>query len=129
MANVHDPEVAAPSVGPGRHFVSFILLALASLGPSHAPAVAHWLAESLPGGMRPDLPALYRALQALERAGCVRSTWATDRGPARHVYALTTDGWAALVARADDARRSRDNLDFFLDQLGRLERRGGLNRG
>ena len=126
MGSEADARAAA---GPGRHFVAFVLLALASRGPSHAPAIAHWLMEALPGGMRPDLPALYRALQALEREGRVRSTWATGRGPARHVYALTTDGWEALVARADDARRSRDNLDFFLDQLCRLERRGGFVHG
>ncbi|MCL8208315.1 MAG: PadR family transcriptional regulator [Actinomycetia bacterium] len=126
MAGDSDPR-AAPA--PGRHFVAFVLLALASAGPSHPPAIAHWLARSLPGGMRPDLPTLYRTLQALEREGAVRSTWATGRGPARHVYALTPAGWEELRARADDVRRSRDNLDFFLAQLERLGENGGLMHG
>jgi DNA-binding PadR family transcriptional regulator len=45
------------------------------------------------------------------------------------MYALTDAGREALAARADDARRSRDNLDFFLEQLCRLKRQGGSHAG
>jgi len=104
----------------GRHFADFVLLALATLGPSHGPAIAQWLSQSLPGGMQPDLPGLYRTLQALEAQGDVQSRWATGSGPARHVYTLTAQGCRTLESRADAVRRGRDNLQFFLDQMARL---------
>lgn len=114
-----------PAPGQGRHFPGFILLALAVLGSAHGRGIAQWLRTSLPGGMDPDLPAVYRTLADLERQGQVRSTWLTGRGPSRHVYRLTEAGWQALHERAEDARRSRDNLQFFLDRLAQLTAQGG----
>lgn len=110
----------------GPHFADFVLLALATLGPSHGPAIAHWLSQSLPGGMQPDLPGLYRTLQVLEAQGDVQSRWATGSGPARHVYTLTGQGCRTLESRVDEVRRGRDNLQFFLDQMARLVEGGQM---
>lgn len=111
------------SATTGRHFPAFVLLALATLGPSHGPLIVQWL-QALPGGMHPGLPSVYRTLQALEADGLVRSSWETGSGPARHVYALTGLGRESLQARVEDVRRSRDNLQFFLAQMLQLPPEG-----
>jgi DNA-binding PadR family transcriptional regulator len=104
----------------GRHLPAFLLLALAVLGRAHGREVARWLASSLPGGMDPDLPAVYRCLREMERRGWVVSQWVGARGPAVRTYALTPRGLSALKEQEAQVRASRDNLSFFLDQLQRL---------
>lgn len=104
----------------GRHFPAFVLLALAVLGPSHAPVVAEWLAQ-LPGGMNADLPSIYRTFQALREDGYVTEEWAFGGGAPRHVFRITPAGRQALSECREDLKRSRDNLTFFLQQLDQLD--------
>jgi PadR family transcriptional regulator PadR len=112
----------------GRHFPAFVLLALAVLGPSHAPVVAEWL-EKLPGGMNADLPSIYRTFQALREDGYVAEEWTVGGGAPRHVFRITPAGRQALYACREDLSRSRQNLTFFLEQLDQLEASSALSEG
>ena len=54
-----------------------------------------------------DLPegTVYPALHRLEDAGLLSSSWADAEGRRRRVYALTTEGAAALTAEQSEWRR------------------------
>jgi len=55
----------------------------------------------------PDNTGLYRVLKAMETEGYLRSDWDTEgSGPAKHIYALTDDGWDCL-------RRWKDTLESY----------------
>ncbi|MGC9400023.1 MAG: PadR family transcriptional regulator [Anaerolineae bacterium] len=70
--------------------------------------------EQLP---TPDSSTLYRTLRHFEEHGWVRSTWDTEgSGPARRVYEITDAGVEHLHAWVERIRRTRAQLDKFLNQ-------------
>jgi poly-beta-hydroxybutyrate-responsive repressor len=61
-----------------------------------------------------DAGVVYRALRSLEKAGMVRSSWeASDAGPARRTYRLTTLGVATLDRQADVLEQTHRTLHLF----------------
>lgn len=61
-----------------------------------------------------DAGVVYRALRSLEKAGMVRSSWeASDAGPARRTYRLTTHGVATLDRQADILEQTHHTLHLF----------------
>lgn len=61
-----------------------------------------------------DPGTVYRALRKLERDGYISSWWdPKDQGPARRIYALTSDGRQALAVWSVALEQYRSNLDAF----------------
>lgn len=59
------------------------------------------------GGHPPDNAGMYRALNAMETEGYLRSDWdTTGNGPAKRTYVLTVEGWDCL-------RRWKETLDAY----------------
>lgn len=72
---------------------------------------------SLTGEARVDMGNLYRVLRALEEDGLVTSTWqAGEPGPAKRTYELTAEGRRLLDEWAAALRRSREQIDSFLQR-------------
>lgn len=64
-----------------------------------------------------DLGNLYRLLRALEADAVVASEWRGDRpGPARRVYALSSEGHVLLDRWAEALERSQGLVARFLDR-------------
>ena len=78
-----------------------MLLATLEGGPRHGYAVIETLREGSGGQF--DLPpgTVYPALRRLERAGLLRSRWATEGGRRRRLYVLTAAGRRALMVERD----------------------------
>jgi PadR family transcriptional regulator, regulatory protein PadR len=65
----------------------------------------------------PDFGGLYRALRAMEDEGLITSSWGTpERGPARRVYALTSDGDAHLRQSAPGLVHQRRTIGGLLER-------------
>ncbi len=88
---------------------------------SERPAHGYELLDALPaltGEARVDMGNLYRVLRALEEDGLVTSRWeASEPGPAKRIYELTTAGRRLLDEWAAALRRSRERIDTFLDRF------------
>jgi poly-beta-hydroxybutyrate-responsive repressor len=68
-----------------------------------------------------DPASIYKSLRQMEAEGLVTSSWElSSRGPARRVYALTSDGRDLLEAWALTLEQNRAILDQFLERFGRL---------
>jgi DNA-binding PadR family transcriptional regulator len=90
-----------------RGHLDGMLLAILGAGPAHGYAIAQALKERSGGVF--DLPegTIYPALHRLERAGMLRSEWASAGGRRRRVYQLTARGRRSLPgARRDWLRFS-----------------------
>jgi poly-beta-hydroxybutyrate-responsive repressor len=80
-----------------------------------------------------DPASVYKSLRQMEGEGLVTSTWeVSNRGPARRVYSVTSDGRDLLEAWALTLQANRSILDRFLDRHAQLDvtasaapRRGG----
>ncbi len=85
--------------------LDLLLLAVLAAGPAHGYAVISALRQRSEGTF--DLPegTVYPALHRLEDAGLLSSSWADGDGRRRRVYALTTQGAAALAAERTEWRR------------------------
>ncbi|HEY2131170.1 MAG TPA: helix-turn-helix transcriptional regulator [Streptosporangiaceae bacterium] len=85
--------------------LDLLLLAVLAAGPAHGYAVISALRQRSEGTF--DLPegTVYPALHRLEDAGLLSSSWADAEGRRRRVYALTTEGAAALTAEQSEWRR------------------------
>ncbi|MDI3317074.1 MAG: PadR family transcriptional regulator [Bacillota bacterium] len=99
----------------GRHLPAFVLLAVLRCGRMHGRGIDLWLSAHLPGGWQADQPSVYRTLRDLESAGAVESEWRTGRGAAAREYTITPRGRELLREWSEEIRRSRDNLDFWLE--------------
>ncbi|HUR19146.1 MAG TPA: response regulator [Acidimicrobiales bacterium] len=65
----------------------------------------------------PDFGGLYRALRTMEDEGLVSSSWGTpERGPARRVYALTSEGEDQLRESAPGLVQQRRAIGGLLDR-------------
>ncbi len=91
------------------------LLLLLYRGPTHGYDLLEKLgADERTTSADPGL--LYRTLRQLEQDGMVASAWDTaGSGPARRRYAITPEGVDFLHAWADEVRRVRNRLDYFLE--------------
>ena len=85
--------------------LDLLLLSVLSAGPAHGYAVITALRGRSEGTF--DLPegTVYPALHRLEDAGLLASSWADADGRRRRVYALTSDGEAALAAQRNEWKR------------------------
>ena len=69
-----------------------------------------------------DPASVYKSLRQMEAEGLVTSTWElSSRGPARRVYALSSDGRDLLEAWARTLEANRAILDVFLDRYAHLD--------
>jgi poly-beta-hydroxybutyrate-responsive repressor len=67
-----------------------------------------------------DASVVYRILREMEDAGWVSSQWNTSgSGPPRRVYTVTADGEEYLAAWINDLRRTRDEIDQFIEAYTR----------
>ena len=63
-----------------------------------------------------DMSVVYRVLREMEQEGWVVSEWDTaGSGPPRRVYRVTGDGEEYLSWWIADLRRTRDEIDRFID--------------
>ena len=85
--------------------LDLLLLSVLSAGPAHGYAVITALRARSEGTF--DLPegTVDPALHRLEGAGLLASSWAEADGRKRRVYALTSDGEAALAAQRTEWKR------------------------
>ena len=109
--------------GPGRgggprrvaRFIEPALLLLLREQPQHGYTLVEELRRF---GFQPELldPSIvYRALRELEQGGWALSEWDTaGSGPPRRIYRLTGEGEDHLRWWADDLRRTRAEIDHFL---------------
>lgn len=67
-----------------------------------------------------DASVVYRILRKMEDAGFVSSQWdTTGSGPPRRVYTVTANGETYLAAWINDLRRTRDEIDRFIETFAR----------
>jgi PadR family transcriptional regulator PadR len=103
---------------PGGHVRSFVqprLLFLLARKPTHGYELMEQLNEGEGAAVDPAL--LYRTLHRFQADGLVSSTWDTEvPGPARRVYEITPEGLEYLHAWAVEIRRTRQQLDRFLQE-------------
>ncbi|MDD5453061.1 MAG: helix-turn-helix transcriptional regulator [Candidatus Bipolaricaulis sp.] len=119
-------ECCPPGGARVRGFTHCWLLLQLARGPAHGYELLERMAEDAPGT---DPGHLYRTLRGFEDEGLVRSSWDTGgSGPARRVYAITDQGWDYLRSWSVHIRRTRDQLNRFLDDYAALtQREGGEN--
>lgn len=99
----------------GRHLPAFILLFLAK-EPAYGLTLLNKMEEYLPHN-NADGPAIYRALQELEKSGTVKSYWDTsDSGAAKKWYQITNNGFDQLRQFKIDIEQRKKNLEFFLSE-------------
>jgi Predicted transcriptional regulators len=102
--------------GQPKNFARPCLLLLLSETPAHGYEL---IDRMRPFGFAVGDPAsVYKTLRQMERDGIVSSEWELpSRGPARRVYALTSDGRDLLDAWAHTLERNRAVLDAFLSRF------------
>jgi PadR family transcriptional regulator PadR len=83
-----------------------LILAVLTDAPRHGYAIAREIERRSRDALSLNEGALYPALRALEREGCVAGTWEMPgSGPARRVYAITDAGRVELAKQARAWRR------------------------
>jgi DNA-binding PadR family transcriptional regulator len=94
--------------------LDLLLLSVLSAGPAHGYAVISAVRARSAGTF--DLPegTVYPALHRLEKSGRLASSWADAEGRRRRVYALTTDGEAALAAERTEWKRFAGGVGLVL---------------
>jgi PadR family transcriptional regulator, regulatory protein PadR len=102
-----------------RHTPAFILLFLAQ-EPAYGALLFKRLDEEMPLNLI-DTPALYRALNDLEKAGAIEAYWDTSEpGPAKKWYNITQKGMEKLDELKQDIEKRKQDLDFFLETYKKL---------
>ncbi|MQA83751.1 MAG: PadR family transcriptional regulator [Streptosporangiales bacterium] len=81
-----------------RGHLDALILAVLEQEPRHGYAIMEALQERSGGALELPTGTLYPALRRLERAGYLRSAWATVSGRRRRTYRLTAAGRRALAA-------------------------------
>ena len=111
----HRGKRRRPPGGHVRGFVQPRLLFLLARKPAHGYELMEQLNEGEGSAIDPAL--LYRTLHRFQTDGLVSSDWNTEgRGAARRVYEITPDGLEYLHAWAVEIRRTRQQLDRFLQE-------------
>ena len=75
------------------------ILAALTEGPIHGYRLAERINEMTGHfGEKPDVSGIYRFLRRMETTGLATSSWeAGDKGHAKRLYEITSDGWACLA--------------------------------
>ncbi len=103
-----------------RHTPAFILLFLTEK-QAYGALLFRRLDEEIPFNLI-DTPALYRALNDLEKEGAIEAYWDTSEpGPAKKWYKITRKGTEKLAELKKDIERRKRDLDFFLETYDRLQ--------
>jgi len=104
----------------GRHLPAFILLFLAK-APAHGSLLLNLMEQYLPFN-NADSPAIYRALNELEKLEAVESYWDTSGpGVAKKCYTITNNGLEQLKQFKVHIEQRKSNLDFFLSECESLK--------
>lgn len=107
------------SLNYGRHLPAFLLLFLAKK-PDYGSALLQRMEEEMPFN-HGDGPAVYRALNELEKCGAVTSSWdASSAGAAKKCYTITDVGRSQLADFKTDIEQRKQNLEFFLASYEKL---------
>jgi DNA-binding PadR family transcriptional regulator len=136
MAKLNDQEFPGFGMGPGRgrrrgrghrwigdyslvdvRLVEPALLAFLRKENLHGYALLEKLDTLGLGAISPSV--IYRILRDYEEVGLVRSEWDTEesQGPPRRVYAITSQGRAALSRAADSLKQTVDRIEMILSQI------------
>lgn len=103
----------------GRHLPAFILLFLARES-TYGSALLGLMNKNLPFD-NSDGPAIYRALNELEKSESVKSCWDTSSpGAAKKCYTITEKGLEQLKVFKNDIEQRKKNFDFFLSEYENL---------
>jgi PadR family transcriptional regulator, regulatory protein PadR len=84
--------------------LDLLILAVLSGEPLHGYAVVEELARRSGGALDVAEGTVYPALYRLERAGLLRSRWATESGRRRRLYTLSARGRTTLERRRKEWR-------------------------
>lgn len=104
----------------GRHLPAFILLFLAK-EPAYGLTLLNKMEQYLPHN-NADAPAIYRALQELEKSEAVESYWDTSEpGAAKKWYRIAKNGFDQLNQFKTDIEQRKKNLEFFLLEYKSLD--------
>jgi len=107
-----------------ERFAEPALLLLLAEGPRHGYDLLDQLPQLTADDRGADLGNVYRLLRALEDEGLVRSEWHAELpGPAKRVYEITDAGRELLAVWAEALRRTRSELDAFLERYENEEGR------
>lgn len=95
------------------------ILAFLAQGEAHGYQIAQHLSGTrLFAGREPDHPGIYRALNEMVDQGLATHSWqASDAGPAKKVFALTSAGECCLDTWLETLSEYRDAIDELLALL------------
>lgn len=110
--------------GRRMRVVEPLMLLLLAQEPAHGYRLVERLAEDFEITALPP-QTVYRALQEMETAGWLLSTWdmSGTQGPPRKVYRLTPAGETALESWSTEMESLQQKLDTFKDAYGRFRNR------
>lgn len=100
-----------------RGHLEGLLLAALRGSPAHGYALSERLAVRSGGALVVPDGSLYPALQRLERAGLVTSSWAMVDGRRRRVYELTEPGRRQATSAAREWRTFSAGVEAILGDL------------
>ncbi|MBK5243725.1 MAG: helix-turn-helix transcriptional regulator [Eubacteriaceae bacterium] len=104
----------------GRHLPAFILLFLTK-GSTYGSALLNRMEAEMPYNFS-DGPAVYRALNELEKVEAVIAQWDTSaKGAAKKFYTITDKGMLKLCEFKIDIEQRKTNLEFFLNEFAKAE--------
>lgn len=97
----------------GRHAPAFILLMLAE-GPKHGLGILSAMDQEV-AGHRLDTAVIYRTLKQMEKDHLVVAAWvASDLGPKKKVYSITSEGRECLASYRQDIEACIQRLNRFI---------------
>ena len=106
--------------GQPKNFARPCLLLLLAEAPGHGYELVDRLRRF--GFDVNDPASVYKSLRQMEQDGLVTSRWeVSNRGPARRVYSLSSDGRDLLGAWAHTLERNREILGRFVERYGELD--------
>lgn len=106
----------------GRHLPAFILLFLTK-GSTYGSALLNQMEKEMPYNCS-DGPAIYRALNELEKEEAVIAQWDTSaKGAAKKIYTITDKGLMLLSEFKTELDLLKKNMEFFLAEFEKIETR------
>jgi PadR family transcriptional regulator, regulatory protein PadR len=98
MRKINPPKVVLLPMKPGmlKGHLDGLLLCMLEAGPMHGYAVIEALKARSGGRLALPTGTVYPALQRLDNAGLVSTSWSTVSGRRRRTYQLTAAGRRAL---------------------------------
>lgn len=106
----------------GRHLPAFILLFL-TRGSTYGSALLNLMKEEMPFNLS-DGPAVYRALNELEKEEAVIAKWDTSaKGAAKKCYTITDKGIMLLSEFKNELEQLHKNMEFFISEFEKIVNR------